>query len=67
MMLQIKKGTIRKSISKDVTAEEGNCVQVSPEEAALNTDSHLAHCYGSFNQDKNQSVSGKTTFYRKIS
>ena len=67
MLLQIKKGTIRKSISKDVTAEEGNCVQVSPEEAALNIDSHLAHCYGSFNQDKNQSVSGKTTFYRKIS
>ena len=40
-------------MSEEAAAEEGNCVQVSPnEETALNIDSYPV--YGSFNQEQNQ-------------
>ena len=52
---QIKNSRIRKSISVEAAAEEGNRVQVSPEEeAVLITDSCAGHFYGSFSREENQ-------------
>ena len=44
---------IRKNNSEEATAEEGNHVQASPEQAILNIDSYPVRSYGSFSQTEN--------------